>query len=87
MLAVGAGFHRGSLGAVGGLSSLGFWQRHPRVKTGVDHHDLLNFGCLLTPIQHYSCLESRIWMIGAGDCLLFLGMSDGVGAGGSCLMR
>ena len=89
-MAPGAGFRRGSLGVVGILSSLGCWQRHPGVKTGVDHYHLEKYGYLHIPIQHYSCLDSRFWMgdtSGAGDCCLFLGMSDGVGAGGSCKMR
>ena len=56
---------------VGDLSSLRCRQRHPGVKTGVDHYDLQNFGYLHIPIQHYSCLDSRIWTVdtsGAGDC-------------------
>ena len=38
-------------------------------------------GFLHIPLQHYSCLDSRIWMVdtsGAGDCWLLLRMSDGV---------
>ena len=44
MLAAGDGFGRGFLETVGGLSSMECWQRYPGVKTGVDHHDLKNFG-------------------------------------------
>ena len=73
MFAAGAGFRQGSLGIVGGLLSLGCWQRHPGVKAGVDHHDLQNFGYLHIPIQHYSRLDCRIWMVdtsgaGVADC-------------------
>ena len=71
MLAAGAGFHRGSLGdwwslVAGVLAEVPY----PGVKL-VDHYDLQNFGNLHIPIHHYSCLDSRIWMVdtsGAGDC-------------------
>ena len=60
----------GVLLVVGGLLPLGCWHRHPGVKTGVDHYDIQSLNIHI-PFQHYSCLDSRVWMVdtsGAGDC-------------------
>ena len=62
----------GVLWVVGGLSPLGCWHRHRGVKIGVDQYDLQSLNIdLHIPFQHYSCLDSRVWMVdtsGAGDC-------------------
>ena len=73
LLAVGAGFRRGFLGMVGGLSSLGCWRRHPEVKTGVDHYDLQTLDICIFPSRINLVLTvGSGWLIpqglGIADC-------------------